>query len=160
MSQEITLKLARFADAQSIALLSRDLIEVGLGWRWNAVRVAAQIQCPDTSVVVAYCHSKEHQKQLIGFAIMHFGQDVAHLLLLAVHPAWQRLGVGRRLIDWLEKSARVAGISRIMLEVRNKNTAAQAFYQALGYRSVKLLPRYYNGHEAALCMAHDLRVAL
>ena len=154
MHQEITLALARFADAQSIAVLSRDLIEVGLGWRWNAVRVATQIQCPDTSVVVARC-----QQRLIGFAIMHFGQDVAHLLLLAVHPTWQHLGVGRRLIEWLEKSARVAGIARIMLEVRSNNKAAQAFYQKLGYRSIKLLPRYYNGHEAALCMAHDLRAA-
>jgi ribosomal-protein-alanine N-acetyltransferase len=88
---------------------------------------------------------------------MYFGDDHAHLNLLAVRPAWQRRGVGRRMLDWLEESARVAGISAIHLEVRASNATGRRFYRALGFQEVALLPRYYSGREAAIWMAHDLR---
>lgn len=153
MPENVVLSLAKPADAQQIALMSRDLIESGLGWRWNGTRIIEQIRCPDTCIVAARC-----QERLIGFAIMHFLEEDAHLLLLAVRPAWQRHGIGRRLIEWLEKSARIAGIATIHLEVRASNKGAQVFYRKLGYHNVKLLPRYYNGREPALLMAHNLRV--
>lgn len=153
MSETVTLSLAKLGDAERIARMSRDLIEVGLGWRWTAARVATQIRCPDTCVVVA-----RTRQRLIGFAIMHFLTVDAHLLLLAVHPSWQRLGIGQRLIEWLEKSARVAGITSIHLEVRASNKNAQTFYRALGYRETTVAPRYYNSRESALRMIHNLRV--
>ena len=62
------------------------------------------------------------------------------------------------MVKWLEKSARVAGISAVFLEVRAKNQAARAFYRALGYREKALLALYYSGREAAITMVHDLRV--
>jgi ribosomal-protein-alanine N-acetyltransferase len=60
-----------------------------------------------------------------GFGIMKYGEDEAHLLLLAVRPAHARCGVGRTLVDWLEGSARVAGIARISLEARFSNVDAR-----------------------------------
>src|SRR5258705_742388 len=64
-----TLRLANFADAQSIALMSRELIETGLsGWSWDPKRVARAIQAKDTTGVVAVV--RDH---LTGFAIMNFG---------------------------------------------------------------------------------------
>ena len=95
-------------------------------------------------------------KRIIAFAIMRFGEEEAHLDLLAVMPNDRRTGNGRRLIEWLEKSALVAGVSVIYLEVRDNNKDAQAFYEKLGYRRVKRLPGYYRGRESAICMARDL----
>ena len=87
-----TLRLANFADAQSIALMSRELIETGLsGWSWDPKRVARSIQAKDTTVVVAAVRN-----HLTGFAIMNFGDEQAHLSLLAVTPSYQRCGIGRR----------------------------------------------------------------
>lgn len=149
----VTLRLARPADAGTIAGMSRELIEAGLGWSWRQERVARQIECPDTVVLVA-----EARRCLVGFAIMYFGADAAHLNLLAVVRARQRMGVGRRLMGWLERSARVAGIARIHLEVRAGNRGARAFYRALGYREIALAPRYYRGRESAVRMERDLRV--
>jgi ribosomal-protein-alanine N-acetyltransferase len=132
--------------------MSRTLIEVGLGWRWTAARVAWQIQSQDTLVLVA-----RTEVSLVGFAIMHFLMEDAHLLLLAVSPPYQRRGVGGRLLAWLEKSARVAGIGRIHLEVRAENQEAQSFYKALGFNQERLIPGYYNGKEAAARMVKNLR---
>ena len=50
----------------------------------------------------------------------------------------------------------MAGSFVIYLEVRAGNQVARAFYQALGYRRVAHVPRYYQGVEAAIRMARDL----
>jgi ribosomal-protein-alanine acetyltransferase len=152
MSRNATLRLARPEDAPQIAVMARDLIEHGHGWSWTRTRVARNIRHPESSTVVACAGS-----QLVAFAIMYFGDDHAHLNLLAVQPAWQRRGLGRRLLGWLEESARVAGISAIHLEVRAGNAAGRRFYRALGFQEVALLPRYYSAREAAIWMARALR---
>jgi ribosomal-protein-alanine acetyltransferase len=151
MSLIAEISLARPCDADRIATLSRDLIESGLGWRWRPPRVRQQIRAPETNVIVARSIGA-----LAGFAIMHYRTEEAHLLLLAVLPRYRRQGLGRQLVDWLERPARVAGITRIHLEVRASNTRARLFYQALGYREVRWIPDYYYGREAAVEMHHDL----
>lgn len=133
--------------------MSRDLIESGLGWSWQSGRVMARIRSQDTMVLTA-----RDREQVIGFAIMEFAELEAHLDLLAVLPSYRRAGIGRRLIQWLEKSARVAGTFMVHLEVRISNRSAQAFYRALSYQQMAWVPRYYGGYEDAVRMAHDLRV--
>ena len=150
-SFELSLQLARPADATTIAKLSRDLIENGLQWRWTPKRVAASIRTPDVNVLVARIH-----ENIAGFAIMRYGDDDAHLDLLAVAPAYRRAGVGRQLLEWLEKCAVVAGIFSVALEVRAGNEGAQLFYKRMGYRPLLQLPGYYQGIEAALRMGRDL----
>ena len=87
---------------------------------------------------------------------MRYGDDDAHLDLLAVAPAYRRMGVARQLLEWLEKCAVVAGIFDIALEVRAGNEGAQRFYKRMGYRARTDLPGYYQGIEAALRMGRDL----
>jgi ribosomal-protein-alanine N-acetyltransferase len=148
---ELSLRLARPADAAPIAILSRDLIEYGLCWRWTPERVAASIRAPDVNVLVARIRGN-----IAGFAIMRYGDDDAHLDLLAVALPYRRAGVGRRLLQWLEECAVVAGIFNVALEVRKGNQGAQLFYGRLGYRPLVHLPGYYQGIEAALRMCRNL----
>lgn len=96
--------------------------------------------------------------ELAGFAIMTFGDEDAHLNLLAVEPRYRRQGIGRRLVNWLEASARVAGTFSISLEVRVRNVAARSFYTRLGYREADRLPGYYEQLEDAIRMTRDLRL--
>jgi ribosomal-protein-alanine acetyltransferase len=150
--QAVEFKLARLSDAQRIALMSRDLVESGLPWSWTPRRVALHIREQESNVLTAWTGG-----QLVGFAIMQFFDEHAHLNLLAVDPAHRRLGIGRQLIEWLEATARVGGIIWINLEVRAGNTSAQEFYRRLGYREVRRIPGYYSGRETAVGMTHDLR---
>src|SRR5215813_9781529 len=150
-SFELSLQLARPADATNIAKLSRDLIENGLQWRWTPRRVAASIRAPDVNVLVARIH-----ENIAGFAIMRYGDDDAHLDLLAVAPPYRRAGVGRQLLEWLEKCAVVAGIFSVALEVRAGNEGAQLFYRSMGYRPLLQLPGYYQGTDAAYRIGRDL----
>src|SRR5262245_36453794 len=90
---------------------------------------------------------------------MYFGDEHAHLNLLAVRPRYQRAGMGRHLIRWLEESALVAGISTIRLELRASNRGARRFYERLGFAEVGRIPDYYAGVETAVRMARDIRRA-
>ena len=154
----ITLNIApaQSADAQVIAEMSRRLVEVGLPWTWTPARVARHLHHPE-SLVLAVRAIGASSPTLVGFAIMHFGDDIAHLNLLAVASAHQRLGLGRQLLTWLERTAVTAGIFTICLEVRARNPVALLFYRRLGFLETARLPRYYSSREDALRLMRDLR---
>ena len=145
MKDPARIELARPPDAPAIARMSRDLIEYALPWTWQASRVLRHVCRADSTVITA-----RGAGELAGFAIMRFGAEEAHLDLLAVARSCQRRGVGREMLRWLERSARVAGISVIHLEVRETNQGGCAFYRRLGYRKAGWIPGYYCGREAAL----------
>ena len=132
--------------------MSRDLIETGLGWSWSPDRVARSISNKDTYALLA-CD----RERVVAFSIMHFGDEHAHLNLLAVRASHQRLGIGRRMVEWLIESARVAGIATVHLELRAANYVARSFYKALGFTESAYIPGYYRGREMALRMVRVLR---
>ncbi len=150
--EHITLRLAQPADANRIALMSRDLIEVGLGWSWQPERVVRTMRRADTTTLVAV-----DGRRVIGFAIMQFGDEHAHLSLLAVAVSHRRRGVGKKMIAWLTDSAYTAGIAVIHLELRTTNQAARRFYRSLGFVEGAYIPGYYCGREMALRMLRELR---
>jgi len=131
-----------------MAQMSRELIEVGLSWRYTPGRMTALINDPEAVALVA-CDESHIQ----GFAVMQFGDVHAHLVLLCVRPTQQLRGIGRRLNDWLVESARVAGIASIRLELRADNAKALSFYRRLGFTETRLVPGYYDGLIAARRMA-------
>jgi ribosomal protein S18 acetylase RimI-like enzyme len=146
------LALARSADARRITAMSRELIEMGLQPSWPEARVTAHIRDRASIVLVA-----RTSWEIAGFAIMQFGDERAHLNLLAVAPRHQRRGVARQLMTWLEESALTAGTFVISLELRASNASGRAFYTALGYREVGRVAAYYGRIEDAICMARDVR---
>jgi ribosomal-protein-alanine acetyltransferase len=151
---DMSIGLAHVPDAADIARLSRDLIENGLAWSWTPERVARSVRSREALVVVARV-----PRRIAGFGIMRYGDDDAHLDLFGVDPEFRAQGLGRRLLEWLEKPALVAGITAVFLEVRASNQGAQAFYERLGYRKLSVVPRYYQGMESAVRMGRDLGCA-
>jgi len=166
MSELSLLRLAHADDAREIAEMSRDLVEQGLTWAWTPARVQHFICGADSSVVVARNTKRGDprygeplagsRRGIEGFGIMHFGDEVAHLNLLAVAPEHRRQGLGRQLVDWLAVTAMVAGVFRIDLELRLQNDAAKLFYQSLGFEQQGIVQGYYQGREAALRMSKHL----
>src|SRR5687767_15668216 len=98
----ITIRLAEPRDAQAVAMMSRDFIEAGLGWKYDAARMMRAIRDRETLAVVACEGAKSSapagsaRGALTGFAIMEFGDERAHLVLLAVRPSHRRLGIDRK----------------------------------------------------------------
>ncbi|WP_347262462.1 GNAT family N-acetyltransferase [Rudaea sp.] len=146
--------LASVVDAQAIALLARDEIEHGLGWSWTPARVQRCIRDAHSNAIVA-----RDGGRVIGFALMRYDADHAHLLLFGVAPAWRRQRVASALWAWLEATLRTAGIRSVQVELRASNHAARAFYERVGFEQVNATQRYYRGVETALHMVKELTAA-
>jgi ribosomal protein S18 acetylase RimI-like enzyme len=151
--RDCRLQLARINAANELAQMSRELIETGLAHSWTAVRIACHIEHPESIVLTARV-----ERCCAGFAVMQFGQDSAHLNLLAVRPQYRRRGIARQLLSWLHDTAVTAGTFAIALELRATSAAAHAFYSALGYRDAGRAAAYYQGMEDAIRMTRDLRI--
>ena len=150
------LELATRQDAPTLATMSRDYIERGLGWRWRVPAIENLIASPDTVVLCARLPTTQG-KTIVGFGIMQYALEDAHLILLAVRPRMRRRGLAREMLAWLEKTADIAGVKQIVLEVRERNMGARMFYRKQGYKSGTCIPRYYDGIETAVRMAKKLR---
>jgi ribosomal protein S18 acetylase RimI-like enzyme len=147
----------RFAlrpDAQAIARMSRDYIEAGLVWSWTPQRVQRAIEDRSCNVAVI-----DGPATLLAFGIMLYGDESAHLALLAVSPVRRRQGLGTRILSWLELPARMAGILELRLEVRADNPRAVEFYRRLGFDPDITLRGYYQGRIDALRMIKPLSAA-
>jgi ribosomal-protein-alanine N-acetyltransferase len=75
-----------------------------------------------------------------GFALTRLIAGEAELLTIAVDPAYQNQGIGRRLMNrWL-----AIGADTAFLEVAADNRAAIALYQSLGFQQIGVRRRYYQ----------------
>ena len=147
------IRLGTVCDARLIAEMSRNYIEQGLGWSWTPARVLAAIADRATNIaVIGAAHD------ISAFGIMQYGDDTAHLSLLAVRPDLQQRGLGKLLMCWLEAPAREAGIGCIRLEARADNPAAIAFYRHLYYREAGRVSGYYRGTIDAVRLEKSLFV--
>ena len=153
MSQ-IALRLARLGDAPRIANASRTLIEAGLPWSWTPRRVATHMRSREHLTVIA-----ADGGELAGFVLAQFGNRAVHIALLGIAPAYQRHGLGKQLVGWVEESAAVAGLFLMQLEVRAANRQARRFYASLGYRETARAAGYYSGVEDAIRLERDLAVS-
>jgi ribosomal-protein-alanine N-acetyltransferase len=148
----ITLGPARMGDAPAIAHLSRDLIETDLPWSWTPRRVAGLMRQRESAAIIA-----RDGNRLAGFILAQYGDESAHIALLGVAGEYRRQGLGRRLVQWVEDTAKVAGLFLIRLEVRAVKRDARYFYASLGYRETDRVDNYYSGIEDAIKLSRDLR---
>ena len=95
-------------------------------------------------------------ERLAAYAITQTVLDEATLFNIAVHPDFQRHGLGRELLQFLIGELENRGILTLWLEVRKSNFAAIALYQSLGFNEVSVRRDYYpaaQGREDAIIMA-------
>ena len=81
---------------------------------------------------------------LIAYMDYWLVQSELHLLSLAVHPDFRRLGLGRIMIERIMEATRFVAGKRVKLEVRKNNKAAQKLYTKLGFVVKKIKKGYYS----------------
>jgi len=154
---------ATAGDAAELAVLTRDIIETGLQWRWRPPQIGDLIARSDSRVLVIRLparHSAGERlaqvarppRSIAAFGALSLARPACHLMLLAVASAHQRLGLGSALLQRFEQLTRDAGASQIHLEVRAANRGARAFYRNHGFYEHVYVDGYYDGVEAALQM--------
>ena len=102
------------------------------------------------------CWVAQKDQQVVGFFVVQFIVDEAHLLNIAVDPTQQKQGIGRLLLDNVQQQAMIKKANTIFLELRATNQRALALYQMAGFNEIGLRKNYYpaaQGKEDAVIMA-------
>lgn len=108
---------------------------------WDEAAILKLLEHPAATNLMATAGPK---REPAGFVLAQLAADEAEIVSLGVAIKWQRLGLGRRLIEGLIRAAQRAEARRLFLEVSADNTAALKLYQSLDFKKVGLRPRYYK----------------
>jgi ribosomal-protein-alanine N-acetyltransferase len=90
--------------------------------------------------------------EIVGYAVASLAGDVAELQRIGVDPGHRRRGVAGRLLDGVVDLAARDGAERVLLEVREDNDGALAFYAARGFAEIARRPRYYRDGATAVVL--------
>jgi ribosomal protein S18 acetylase RimI-like enzyme len=82
--------------------------------------------------------------------------SICHIMSLCVDPSVRRRGIGRRLVEEVEKRFAAHGCLVSRLEVGFTNIPALRLYAGMGYKPAFFKPSYYPGGGAALVMYKPL----
>jgi ribosomal-protein-alanine N-acetyltransferase len=95
--------------------------------------------------------------RMIGFAVgMIEPVGVGHVISVGVAPEWRRRGVGKLLMEEMERGFSKRDATIVRLEVRTDNYVAQQLYLKLGYTITQEIPNYYANGDDALVMVKSL----
>lgn len=151
----VAVRPATVEDADDVARLE----ETALGAdAWSATLVTEGVsgRIPTTLYLVATIGSAEPDGTTVGYAATSIVADVAELQRIAVTATARRTGVATALLARVETEAALRYADRVMLEVREDNAAACAFYAARGFTELDRRPRYYADGTTAVVLVKEL----
>ena len=90
-----------------------------------------------------------------GFIVYRIAVDECEIITIGVNPEMRRMGIASAMIGIIEKTLKNQNVRKIFLEVASTNEPAKKLYKNLGFKTVGLRPKYYDGVDAIL-MAKDL----
>lgn len=101
----------------------------------------------------------EFNREVTGFLMGRSTSDEAEILNIAVAPERRRQGDGRALLEVALAEFRSRGVKRVVLEVRESNENAIAFYAKHGFSKVGRRPGYYREPEEAALLLEKIFTA-
>jgi ribosomal-protein-alanine N-acetyltransferase len=121
--------------------------------QWSQKAYEYELTQNDLAHYFVLRHTPPGESDIIGMAGFWLLADEAHISTIAVHPAWQRQGLGEWLLITLLQEAHHLDAVVATLEVRPSNRAALALYQKYKFEEVGRRRRYYiDNNEDALIL--------
>lgn len=121
---------------------------------WSKADFLAELGKHPPSIYVA---RKDRKSSVLGYICFWDVAGEIQMLNLAVHPEYRRQEVGRTLLTFLLKQTEARKATKVFLEVRPSNQAAQTLYRSLGFKLLYRRPNYYPPEgEDALVMEWSL----
>lgn len=136
-----------------------DIEAVCLGadaWSGALVRDGVAGGLPTVSYLVAEVDGVVGVAGVVGHAVTSAAGDIAELQRIAVLPEHRRRGVATALLAESVVAAARTDADRMLLEVREDNRSALAFYAANGFVEIDRRPRYYADGTTAIVMRRGL----
>ncbi|WP_148614208.1 GNAT family N-acetyltransferase [Nocardioides rubriscoriae] len=140
------IRRATAADADVLAVLEAD----NLGddaWSPGLVATGVAGDLPTVAWWVA-----EVDGTVVAYAAASIVADIAELQRIAVDRGHRRRGLARALLAEVGATARAEGADRVLLEVREDNAEALAFYAGQGFVEIDRRRRYYRDGATAVVL--------
>jgi ribosomal-protein-alanine N-acetyltransferase len=100
----------------------------------------------------------ELRDTIAGYIVYWIVLNEVHLLNLAVHPNWRRIGIASALIHHLVHTAKTENTTEIYLEVRVSNRSAQTLYRKFGFKPIGIRHGYYSDNDedaVVMCLRRE-----
>jgi len=123
---------------------------------WSLKSFQHELSLPFSRLTVAARRGLDSD-DIAGFLCRWLIEDECHILNVAVHPEYQRAGIGSRLLTEAIAEARGKGVVFVTLEVRRSNLAARHLYRKFSFEERRLRRHYYGPGEDAIVMELQLR---
>lgn len=137
------------ADLAMVNTIMAEAFDPRFGEAWTPSQSLGMIALPGIWFSIAWSDARP-----AGFALARTVADEGELLLLAIHPAMRRRGVGTALLRSIIADARERGAAKLHLEVRANNDAIH-LYRAEGFEKIGERRDYYRGKDGKLFDAHS-----
>jgi ribosomal-protein-alanine N-acetyltransferase len=124
-------------DVEAVSRLEDECLGAD-AWSEGLVREGIDGALPTVVYLVA-----EVGVEVVGHAVVSTAGDIAELQRIAVDAAHRRNGVASALLAGVLDVAGRTEADRLLLEVREDNRAALAFYARSGFTEVDRRPRYF-----------------
>jgi GNAT superfamily N-acetyltransferase len=112
----------------------------------------AQVATGNGAFVVAYVDNVA-----VGCgAVRRLDETTAELKRMYVDPSVRGRGIGRALLETLEREARLLGVTRIVLETGTRLAPAIKVYEAMGYARIPRFGEYLSSPNTSLCFGKSL----
>ncbi len=138
-------------DLGAVARLEQDCLGAD-AWSEGLIREGISGSLPTVSYLVAVA-----EDVVLGHAVTSSAGDIAELQRIAVAPGSRRLGLATALLSGVVETASRSAADRLLLEVREDNLGALAFYARQGFVEIDRRPRYYADGATAVVLRLDLR---
>lgn len=113
---------------------------------------STQVEAGDGAFVIAYLDNVA-----VGCGAVRRLDDVtAELKRMYVAPPVRGRGIGRALVEALEREARLLGVTKVVLETGTRLAAAIKLYEAMGYSRIPLFGEYLSSPDTSLCFGKSL----
>lgn len=95
--------------------------------------------------------------RLTGYCIIYYVMDEAEIARIAIAEDVRRQGIGKGLLEYTCECCRERKIERLLLDVRESNEGAIAFYEKYGFQTDGIRKNFYDlPQENAVLMSKSL----
>ena len=92
----------------------------------------------------AFITVAEVEDRFSGYCIIYYVMDEAEIARIAISEDMRRQGIGQGLLDYTSGCCRERQIERLLLDVRESNEGAIAFYEKYGFQTDGIRKNFYD----------------
>ncbi len=118
------------------------LDQLCFGGLWSKDGYLRELESPNSTLLIV--PAPHDPNKLLGLGCLWAIVEEAHITLMAVHPEVQRQGLGQLILLGLLRDARLRGLERATLEVKESNQRAIALYEKFGFNLAGRRKGYYQ----------------